>query len=374
MKRIFWMSLLAMFLSSCTFSVAVENPITPTATINIPTTTATNPNPGPTPAPTIRAIPRFTNIHFVADVTIDEPHWIFPARSRRIYAVWDYQNMREGMMVRRDWYRDDVLWITRSEAWDFKTYGANGTIRDISVYDLENGLVSGEYRLELYIDTQPQPLNESQWPTFEISADESVRQLSSPDGQWVASADDPTLLLVRDAGNNARQLFKGDEIADLTWLLDNRHLVFVDRDRSNQKALSPFGVRDTLWIVDVATGELHMLFQNDTALFGSLVVSPDNQYIAGVEGSGYSDACSVDSRVVVFALDKDLQSVRRYGQSDFNGIPVNAGGVAYPTDSGEWQSAIQLLIPLDFTCTTDATLKGDYFFDMTTLHVEKSDQ
>jgi hypothetical protein len=74
----------------------------------------------------------------------------------RVYALWQYFNMSQGLNVRRDWYRNGEIWITRSEPWDFAKYGANGTVKDISIYDEEDGLPSGHYELKLYIENVAQ--------------------------------------------------------------------------------------------------------------------------------------------------------------------------------------------------------------------------
>ena len=104
---------------------------------------------------------------------------IFPAKTKRIYAVWEYRNMHDGLIVRRDWYHNDKLWISRQEPWDYAKYGASGTMRDISVYELDAGLPFGTYRFELYIDAQPQPiLGGVKWGT--------VRGLLVSKAQWLA--------------------------------------------------------------------------------------------------------------------------------------------------------------------------------------------
>lgn len=80
----------------------------------------------------------------------------FAPKTRQVFASWEYANMREGLTVRREWYLNGQLWLARDETWDFAKYGANGTIADVSIYDLDVGLPSGTFQLRLFINGQPQ--------------------------------------------------------------------------------------------------------------------------------------------------------------------------------------------------------------------------
>jgi hypothetical protein len=366
--------------SACTFNVEVLTPeiITPTAltlteaAVTTPTSVATVTVTAESPAtPTqVLSTPQFSNARFTTDVSANSYQNIFPARSRRVYAVWDYQNMRPGLMIRRDWYFNNVLWITREEPWDFSKYGASGTIKDISVFDLDIGLGSGDYRLELYIDMQPQPIGGTNWPSFTISSAKSESRVTSPDGQWVADADDPNVLLVRNTGRDVRQLFSGKEITNLAWLPDSQHIVFVDRDRSQQQTPTDLGIQDDLWIVDILTGESHLLYQN-TVAFGEFSFSPDGRHMATIEGSGFADACFVDSRLIFFELASDFRTARSIKQEQFSGISSAQDTVVYPVEKGTWQNETKYLIQLNGTCNFDQNLVGTYVFDLSELHARK---
>jgi hypothetical protein len=77
---------------------------------------------------------------------------IFPRGIQRIYARWDFNNISPESRVRRRWYRNGALWIEREEAW---AYSASGTSRDISIYDLQNGLLPGDYYVEMSLVGNP---------------------------------------------------------------------------------------------------------------------------------------------------------------------------------------------------------------------------
>ena len=381
MKRLFALfTFIALIVSACTFNVEVLTPealtptaLTPTETVVVtPISIATFTAPFSTPTQVL-SVAQFSNARFTVDVSANFYQNIFPARTRRVYAVWDYQNMREGLMIRRDWYFNDVLWITREEEWDLSKYGENGTMKDISVFDLDVGLESGNYRLELYIDMQPQPIGGVTWPEFTISDGGSEARVTSPDGQWVADADDPRILLLRDTSKSVRQLFSGKEITNLTWLPDSQHIVFVDRDRSQQQGPTKLGIRDDLWIVEILSGESHLLNQN-TVAFGQFGFSPDNRYIASIEGSGYGDACSMDSRLIFFELASDFRTARSIKQEAFTGISARQDTVIYPVEEGTWQSEMEYIVPLNGTCNFDQNLVGTYVFDLQALKAQKTGQ
>lgn len=371
--------LIAFTVSACTFNVEVLTPeiaLTPTAlssaeTVVVTPTSIITAIESPSITPTqVLDVPQFSNARFTVDASANIYQNIFPARTRRVYAVWDYQNMHAGLMVRRDWYFNNVLWITREEPWDFSKYGANGSIKDISVFDLDVGLGSGDYRLELYIDMQPQPIGGVTWPSFTISNIESERRVTSPNGQWVADADDPKILLVRDAGRDVRQVFSGNEITNLAWLPDSQRIIFVDRDRSQQQTPTDLGIQDDLWIVEILSGESHLLYQN-TVAFGSFSFSPDGHYIASIEGSGFGDACFVDSRLIFFELASDFRTVRTIKQEQFSGISATHDTVVYPVEEGTWQNETKYLVALNGTCNFDQNLIGMYVFNLSEMQARK---
>lgn len=282
--------------------------------------------------------------------------------------------MRAGMLIRRDWYHNNVLWITREEPWDFAKYGASGTMRDISVYELDSGLLSGAYRFELYIDTKPQPIfGGLYWPTFTIMENEFSAQAYSPNGAWLAFVRDPALLSVVGASGTLQDMYAGKEITNLVWLTDSKHLIFVDRDRSNQNAAG-LGILDDLWIINVETGQSLLLYQDNGPLLKQLLVSSRSDgtyFVAAVEGSGYADACLVNARVVFFEINQEFEASSRYVQMDFAGVPTGQDMFVYPSDQGEWLNNSEFRVPLDFTCTTDTTLKGSYIFDLDSMSVAK---
>jgi hypothetical protein len=374
--------LIVLLMTGCTYHFEVLThtapiPETPTPTklapLYTPNFTATVEPESSTPT-TVASQPQFFGAQFTLDPGTSIYQTIFPAKTQRVYAVWEYRNMRAGMKVRRDWYYNDTLWISREEPWDFARYGAEGMVRDISVYDLDAGLPSGRYRFELYIDTLPQPIfGGLSWPTFIVAEREFTSQQISPTGSWIALVSDSQILSVMDSEGNLQEMYRGREITNLSWLPDDKHLLFVDRDRSKENPVG-MGILDDIWIVNVETGQETLLLEDNDELMKPFVVSAasaSGYYVASVEGSGFFDACFVDMRVVIFKINPELESSTRFVQEDLAGLPGGQDMDVYPSGQGEWLRSGRFKIPLDFTCTMDATLKGSYIFDMGSLSVAK---
>lgn len=147
-------------LSTTAPKVSTPLPVMVTVTQNVvvPTAVLTITEPPPTAIPTKAAarVPSsgFSRLRFA--LTADGPTQSdFPAGTEEIYALWDYAGMSPSDTVRRIWFRDDQIWLTREEGWDWGEYGSEGTMRDISVYDNEgSGLPPATYRLQLYVNNE----------------------------------------------------------------------------------------------------------------------------------------------------------------------------------------------------------------------------
>jgi hypothetical protein len=371
-------------ISGCTFNVEVLNQEqsqpTPfpaqSGSTSTPTTVATLPGQPelaftPTLPPPV-TYPNFTNARMGASPEDPNRPTFFPAGTKAVYAIWDYQNMRPGLMIRRAWYWNGQPWITREEAWDFGKYGANGTIRDISIFDNETGLNSGVYQLRLYIDNVSQPIGSgigtpvTPWFTFNIGTEEKYSGYMSPDYLSAVEVFDERRVVLQASGGISKEIFTASEVPYVSWFPDGRHFLFVDRDRSRQENGTNLGVRDDLWMVEVPSGNLQLLYKNDISFAGRAgpVVSPNGRYIASLEGSGFGDACLVDSRLIFIELASDLRSMRLIQQTEFSGLPSFDGGSVYPVEDGTWQNDSDYLVTLEGTCTADKSQLGPYLFKL----------
>lgn len=380
MKPLALFLILAFFISGCSFSVHMVTPapvedhpsMTPDVSMLTPTPIISQTEAAP--LPTLVPDAFFRHTFFTLDPVNGAGQWTFPAGTKQLFAVWEYQGMQAGMTVKREWLLNGKPWLTREEPWDFAKYGSNGMIRDISIYDNDLGLPSGAYQLSLYVNNIPQPIgmnldgSAKNWTSFEILPAQIAPEVYSYDTQSSAAILDGKTLIVRDASNQPKVLFSGRELHYVTWLPDNQHVVFLDRDRSGQQGTTTIGVRDDLLIVDIQTANSYLLYKSPTALGGQLgfIPSPDSQYIASTEGSGFGDACVVDSHLIFFQLANDFESAAVIKQEQFTGILVIKDSSIYPAEVGAWKTNRQYFTKLSATCTTQADL-GMYSFDVSTL-------
>ena len=381
MKKLFLvLSIIVLLGSGCSFDAhiltplpveATAPPLTPTAFFSsIPDSTPTGLPVGFTPDSTASL---FYAARAVIDPNDTTTRSAFPVGTRRIYVVWNYQNMREGMTVKRKWYLDGKPWLQREESWNFAKYGASGTMRDVSIYDENVGLPSGVYQLQVYIEGIQQPIGvdtmfgPENWLNFEVqSVDEAISAASSPDNLWSTYIYGKKRIVLHDTTGTPKDIFTGREINYLTWFADGKHFLFVDRDYSGQQAGSPLGVRDELYIVDVATGQVTLLYKADSRFqgYGGPQPSLDGKYISGLLGSGFGDACFMDSSLIFFEVAGDFESVKAIEQKNFSGVPSKADSVVYPAQEGAWRAGNQYAVTLIGTCGIDPSLMGAYVFDV----------
>jgi len=184
MKKIFVCLLaIVLLLSGCSFDVQVLTPApletnNPSAiqeaTVPVVTTIAASNAVSVTPTVIIPSEAFFFGVFFTADAINGPGQPNFPAGTKQVFAVWNYQNMKAGMTVSRRWFLNGHEWLTREEPWDFAKYGSNGTLHDVSIFDFTVGLDTGVFQLKLYVDNVLQPIGNSingqveNWANFEI--------------------------------------------------------------------------------------------------------------------------------------------------------------------------------------------------------------
>ena len=381
MKKILvFLLIVTCFISGCSFNVEVLTPASPQA---LATETVQGVEHPPATISPVTAIPvGFTPttsepVFFAAYVSADQNGMFglsaFPEGTKQIFAHWNYQNMRQGLTIKREWLLDGQLWLTREEPWDFAKYGASGVMPDISIYDFDAGLPSGVYQLQLYIDGVQQPIGADtmfgpeNWLNFSVlSAGDGFSASSSPDNLWSVTVYGMKQIVLRSSNNSEREVFSGREINYLTWFGDSKHFLFVDRDYSGQQPGSPVGVRDELYIADVVTGQVSLLNTVDGPFqeYGGPQPSLDGKYIAGLIGSGFGDACFVDTRLIFLEVASDFKSAKAIEQKSFIGVPSAADSVVYPVAEGSWWAGNQYLVTLNGTCGMNPSLLGPFVFDV----------
>lgn len=387
MKRLFvFLSLIVFLISGCSFDVHMVTP-SPVEATSPPVTPIVFPSAAPvsisTDQPSIGFTPVPTDSLFYAAHAVLEPtdpagRSAFPVGTQRIYVVWNYQNMHEGLTVKREWYLDGKLWLAREEPWDFAKYGDSGVMQDVSIYDMNIGLPSGVYQLQMYIDGLQQPIGADTmfgpelWLNFEVLPNGTITEAASPDFKWNAVVLNGNRLIVRDTTGTPTEFYTGLEIPHFLWFPDSKHLLFVNRDRSKQASNSNRGIRDQLWVADIARHEIVLLYESDSMIgLAGISISPSGNFVATSEGSGDGDACFLSLKVKFFELASDYQSIRVIDQGKFPGIPSVPDSSFYPTDAGMWQNNTEYVSPMKITCVTDESLAGMYVFDVANLKAVK---
>ena len=375
MKKILvFLLIVTCFISGCSFNVEVLTPASPQTALQSASETPTFEPILETPTPTLAARDtQFGGVRFALNPVDENGIYFFPNGTEQVFAIWNYQNMRDGMVVRREWYLDGKLWLERDEKWDFAEFGASGIMRDVSIYDFNTGLPSGVYQLRMFVDGVPQPIGYvlngqiQNGSNFEIQPVMALTSASSsPDNMLVVSVYGRKRIVLRDSTGTPTEIFIGREINYLRWFGNGRHFLFVDRDYSSQQPGSPLGVRDELYIADARTGQVSLLdtvdgpFQGD----GGPLPSLDGKYIAGLIGSGFGDACFVDTRLIFFEVADDFRSAKAIEQKSFTGVPSAADSVVYPLAEGSWRAGNQYLVTLNGTCGMDPSLLGQFVFDV----------
>jgi Tol biopolymer transport system component len=330
----------------------------------------------------VSAVPVFAPlIVFATQPELAQSQVVFPYGTQQIYALWSYTNMQPGMTIRREWYQNGNLWLVREEPWDFEKYGAAGVVRDISVYDFVEVLESGLYELRLFIDGVEQRLGVGEAFTqaiFEISAPANNAPLTSPDGSLIAAVRPPGTLLVKDAAGGQRELITVSEISSFTWHPDGQHIIFGVRSREDQDPrYGPVGIMDELWVVDVQTDAAQPILdiggQSSTTGLHDPLVSPGGRYIAAIGGTGWGDACYVDSELWVKQVEfvgDELRETYSYFQHGFAPLDLPENEHAYLESILFWENASQLQVELKWACS-DGSLDGVYRFDLSSQTVER---
>jgi len=350
----------------------------PTEIISTPTLTRPSQTPTSTNTP---AVPGFSSLRFSTQADGIKTQKFFVAGTPRIYALWDYSNILPGMTVRRVWSRDGIEWIRREEPWDYEKYGANGTIRDISIFDEETGLESGKYSLSLYLFGENKNLPENQalqeTNSIRIFPPDISTPISSPDKSHTAYINLGGRLTIEDPQGEMNELVVTQEISDLAWFPDNQHLIYADRDRTNQvNESSDIGITHKLWILDIVTGN-RILVSSAEDNFHTPVVSPDGKMVAVLTGSSMREACQASPTLSILELDNNFRVRKTYTIDDFTGLTVDtqSGGMIVPHNPqspGDWQRNNQLVVPLTWTCVDQQNAPdGLYLLDFTTMNARR---
>lgn len=388
MKRLILLTILSnLLLCACTFGVSQEfAPPTPLVVVPTPISeqhetvqpvatasegeTAGDLTPPTLPIPTPYATNESTslaqvdNLYFAAS-SYGLPQGLFPSGTEEVFAIWDYADMSDDDVLRRVWLKNDEEWLVREETWDVVTYGSSGTRRDVSVYDFEgSGLAPGLYELELYVNDTIQALS-----TFQIQEEQNLATSTETQLAWVK---DGHILMLDAWDGSQRELARvaeGNEIVELVWLSDARHLLYVDQQPAEPDG--PPWPHHALWLVDTETAVTRQLSSYEENLH-RIAVLPGARYIRTIAGTDFGDACFMDRHLIFMELDENYQRLTLHNLRDFKGALADTPYWFYPEDAGKWLSDRGYEVSVSAFCLTpdmgasaeDLALIGRYRLDL----------
>lgn len=236
-------------------------------------------------------------------------------RPTEMFAEWYYVDMTANDVVRRDWYFNDALFITKEEAWDLAAFGAEGYQKTVSIFDYETGLAEGIYRLELFVNGAFQVVQ-----TVEVVPPYELAPLTdATSGKQLSSENINTISVVNPDGSVVTKSVSG-RIHSADWFSGGDRLIFASTILVDPSApFAAFAHLTELWLWDIPTDTLVQMGAREDR-YHSPRVSPDGKHVAILSGSGYGDACSVDLRLIILQLDAAGGLTGNLVPSDF-GLP-----------------------------------------------------
>lgn len=367
--------------SSTVAAPTPTNPPKPPTVTPAPVASATIPpptlDPGQTDIPSeLVSDQRFSEIYFTDSPARFLRETIFPLGIQEVFAVWHYVDMQPRDFIRQVWLHNGTVWIQREEAWDYDEYGSTGWMTDVSIHDYVDGLPTGNWELQVYVNDVLQTSTESVH-TFRV---ELIRewQTRSPDGTHMALVENKNALVVDGQTIAIADPDTDNQLGRFDWYPDSQHLFYTEKLRDIEWISGPRGPRYKLWVVNVANGDLTLVAGEEDYVH-TPVISPDGKHAAVVQGNGFGDACSPGWTLGIVSIRDDLTLsdpvlIHEYtGFSDaFDSVyPMNAPDLERP---GKWEDAEHLVVALNFTCTdldSVATLPGIYRINITDHTVDR---
>jgi hypothetical protein len=321
--------------------------------------------------------PSFSNLRFSLLPDADLTQRFYAGGTQRVYALWDFENMQDGMVLKRVWWYNDMEWIYSEDVWSVERFGENGTMKGISVFDEESGLRPGKYSLYLYIDDTLQ-LNlgstDGQTPhVFWVFEPGVTSAYTSPALNYIASVEGSGRLMIQRPGEEPVVRAVAQEISFLAWFPDNLHLLFIERDRTNQQnEREDHGITHKLWVLAADSGERRLIGTAGENLH-SPVISPNGHYIALLSGETIQQGCTSSPELMIMELDPDLRRQALYPVADFNNLPFSGTHAQriYPNlrvAPMRWEAENRLVVSLWWSCLyTNEPIDGEYALDLTSM-------
>lgn len=229
-----------------------------------------------------------------------------------VFLIFDYNDMAPGDVVKREWFLNDEPFIMREEPWEFETFGAEGLRNDITIFDFDTGLTSGEYLVILSLNGEYQTHNR-----FTVQPFEYILPFTDPSGGRSVETGPGNVLTVRIPGQTDKTWQTDHRIVHLDWFPSGEKLVYTTQILTEPDAFYPsLRYRHEVWLLDIESGSQTRLATTDDNLHHPLV-SPDGLAIAFLKGTGFGDACFVDSNLMLLRLDQQGNVIQQLEPVDF---------------------------------------------------------
>jgi hypothetical protein len=336
-----------------------------------------------TPSPTSPP-PSFSSVRFAPQPDDSLTRKFYVAGTPRIFALWDYSGMREGMVVKRVWRLNEQVWIEREEVWPFTRYGEAGTVRDIYIFDDEIGIEAGKYSLALYIDGIPQDLETrdgiQREAVFYVIESEVSVPVTSPDKSHTVFVEFGGKLMMEEPDGRVWEMAEVQEISSIAWFPDNHYLLYTERDRTRQTQLDDDkDIIYRMFLIDIETGEQTILGTRGEN-FHHPLISPGGEYIAVLSGNTERENCSGSPTLAFIELDAELRRQEIHTLASFSDLefPANNHASIIPNLMNRdlsWESDQKFMVDLEWVCKPSGrNPDGTYILDLSKMTAQPTDQ
>ncbi|MDJ0755629.1 MAG: hypothetical protein QNJ45_19035 [Ardenticatenaceae bacterium] len=244
-----------------------------------------------------------------------------------IFAIMNYSDMKEGDVVQREWFFNEAPFLSREETWDMAQYGESGIRKDISIFDYEDGLARGEYRLLVLVNGQYQGD-----VTFEIVPLQTIAPLTEAMSGRVAETIDENTIVVTNPDGTTQTYVSEGRVVHLDWFLSGDKLIYASQIVIDPNAFPVFGRAHEVWVINLNNGTTHQLSTVEDNLHHPLV-SPTGDAVAFLRGEGYGDACYVGLDLLIMLVDDMGFETSRITPLSFPSIQADQGDQGYTTNA-----------------------------------------
>ena len=342
-----------------------------------------NSSPTTVPSPTLPP-PSFSSVRFSPQPDDALARDYYVAGTPRIFAMWDYTGMQEGMLVKRVWKWNDEIWIEREEPWAFNPYSEQGTVKNIYIFDDDIGVAQGKYSLTLYIDGILQDLNPvdgfQSEAVFHVFESEVPFPVTSPDKSHTAFVQFGGRLMIEEPDGRVLEMAEVQEISSISWFPDGNYLLYTERDRTKQNSSDEdAGITHRLYILDINTGE-QTIVGTSGENYHQPLISPGGEFISVLSGNTLREDCTGSPTLAIIELDAELRRQAIHSLASFTGFEFlyqNSSSVIprQGEQSLSWDSDTRLSVDLEWVCPPSGINRsGTYVLDLSQMTAEPKNQ